>query len=108
MDWNGKPASDFKKQLDIYAKQTVADPATTLYTVYFGINDYIQNPAKYPVAAEAVLAALTRLQEAPFNAKKCAPVPALRVSLVRLTGSTQHPDPRRAVSRGDRVPPEGL
>ncbi|KAG8914573.1 hypothetical protein FRC01_004004, partial [Tulasnella sp. 417] len=65
--------SDFIHQVDLFLSQNnVLDPKTTLYTIFFGINDY--SAVKYdgnhmPQAAQTILDQIARLMAPPTNAE---------------------------------------
>ncbi|KAH7333651.1 hypothetical protein B0J17DRAFT_133041 [Rhizoctonia solani] len=73
--WPSKStASDFIEQVGIFLNQSnKLDPLTTLYTVYFGINDVSASHAdgadKLPAAAQVVLDQIKRLAAPPTNAR---------------------------------------
>ncbi|CAE6477649.1 unnamed protein product [Rhizoctonia solani] len=65
---------DFVQEANIFLGQNnKLDPATTLYTVYFGINDYASTgkdgTANMPKAAQVVLDKIKLLSSAPTNAR---------------------------------------
>ncbi|KAB5593739.1 hypothetical protein CTheo_2819 [Ceratobasidium theobromae] len=73
--WPSKStASDFIEQVGIFLNQSNnLDPATTLYTVYFGINDvsasHTDGAGNLPVAAQVVLDQIQRLASPPTRAR---------------------------------------
>ncbi|KDN44610.1 hypothetical protein RSAG8_05375, partial [Rhizoctonia solani AG-8 WAC10335] len=73
--WPSKStASDFVGQVGIFLNQSnKLDPATTLYTVYFGINDvsasHTDGAENLPTAAQVVLDQIKRLASPPTNAR---------------------------------------
>ncbi|KAF8761376.1 hypothetical protein RHS01_00074 [Rhizoctonia solani] len=73
--WPSKStASDFIEQVGIFLNQSnKLDPLTTLYTVYFGINDvsasHTDGAENLPAAAQAVLDQIKRLSAPPTNAR---------------------------------------
>ncbi|KAJ7892694.1 carbohydrate esterase family 16 protein, partial [Mycena leptocephala] len=66
-------ASDFLHQAALFLNQkNVLDPATTLYTVFFGINDFGASKTDgnhLPQAAASLLGQIKQLAAAPTNAK---------------------------------------
>ncbi|KZV95771.1 hypothetical protein EXIGLDRAFT_714931 [Exidia glandulosa HHB12029] len=72
--WPSKAnASDFVHQVELFLSQNhVLDPSTTLYTVFFGINDIsaskTDGPANAPRAAQVVLDQIALLASPPTNA----------------------------------------
>ncbi|CAE6474993.1 unnamed protein product [Rhizoctonia solani] len=73
--WPSKStASDFIEQVGIFLNQSnKLDPLTTLYTVYFGINDvsasHTDGTGNLPAAAQVVLDQIKRLASPPTNAR---------------------------------------
>ncbi|KEP46283.1 GDSL-like lipase/acylhydrolase [Rhizoctonia solani 123E] len=73
--WPSKStASDFVEQVGIFLNQSNSlDPTTTLYTVYFGINDvsasHTDGAENLPAAAQVVLDQIKRLVAPPTNAR---------------------------------------
>ncbi|PVF97902.1 hypothetical protein CPB86DRAFT_826166 [Serendipita vermifera] len=73
--WPSKAnASDFIGQVGIFLNQSNnLDPATTLYTVYFGINDvsasHKDGPGNLPIAAQVILDQIKRLAAPPTRAR---------------------------------------
>jgi len=72
--WPSKAgASDFLHQAALFLGQkNVLDPSTTLYTVFFGINDFsatAKDGNHLPQAAADLLAQIARLTSAPTSAK---------------------------------------
>ncbi|KAG8740130.1 hypothetical protein FRC12_016104 [Ceratobasidium sp. 428] len=72
--WPGKAnESSFVKQVSVFKNQShIFEPKTTLYSVFFGINDYIASEKDRDhmlEAAEALLGQIERLSRAPINAR---------------------------------------
>ncbi|ELU37528.1 GDSL-like lipase/Acylhydrolase domain-containing protein [Rhizoctonia solani AG-1 IA] len=73
--WPSKASSwDFVQEADIFLSQNNSlDPSTTLYTVYFGINDVSgsrkDGPANLPRAAQVILDKIELLSRPPTNAR---------------------------------------
>ncbi|CAE6442835.1 unnamed protein product [Rhizoctonia solani] len=73
--WPSKASNwDFVQEVDIFLSQNnTLDSSTTLYTVYFGINDFAAShkdgPANLPQAAQVILDKIQAISSPPTNAR---------------------------------------